>query len=137
MAEARPADGGTPAASLPLIRIALLAGVLLFGAVTWWLHRGARIEVVGPAELHTLRRAGSVVWLGALLAEVVLFVIRLRGRTRDQAAQHSQRVMAWAAGEVVALFGAVYYFRSRDPQWFVYGLVFFVLVLLAFPARTD
>lgn len=137
MADARsPRPTATPA-SLPLIRIALLAGVLLFGAVTWWLHRSARIEVVGPAELHTLRQAGSVVWLGAMLAEVVLFVIRLRGRTRDPAAQQSQRVMAWAAGEVVALFGAVYYFRSRDPQWFAYGLVFFVLVLLAFPARAD
>jgi len=136
MADAPPSRGVAPA-SLPLIRIALLAGVLLFGAVTWWLHRGARIEVVNARDLRPLRQAGSVVWVAAMVAEVVLFVIRLRGRTRDAAAQQSQRVMAWAAGEAVALFGAVYYFRSGDPQWFAFGLVFFVLVLLSFPARVD
>ncbi len=127
----------TPEATLPLIRVALLAGVLLFGAVTWWLHRGARLEVLGAADLRPLRQAGAVVWLAAIVAEVVLFVVRLRSQDRDPARVQSQRIMAWSVGEAVALFGAVYYFRSADPQWFVYGLVFFLGVLLVFPARGD
>jgi hypothetical protein len=132
---AAPARRPAPAATLPLIRVALLAGVLIFGAVTWWLHRQGRLEVVSAGELRPLRQAGAVVWLAAIVAEVVLFVVRLRARERDPARLQSQRIMAWSAGEAVALFGGVYYFRSADPQWFVYGLIFFLGVLMVFPAR--
>lgn len=132
-----PARAGrvTPGATLPLIRVALLAGVLVFGAVTWWLHRGARLEIAAAAELRPLRQAGAMVWLAAIVTEVALFVLRLRAHDRDPARVQSQRIMAWSVGEAVALFGAVYYFRSADPQWFVYGLVFFLGVLVVFPAR--
>ena len=135
MADARSSAGRV--APLALIRIALLAGVLLFGAVVWWLHRTGQAQAADADTLHTIRQVGSVVWLAAVLAEVVLFAIRLRGGTRDVAAQRSQRLMAWAAGESVALLGGVYYLLSNDPQWYAYGLVFFVLVLLSFPARID
>lgn len=133
MADSRPSAAGV--APLPLIRIALLAGVLLFGVVIWVAHRGGRVEPADPSTLHSLRQIGSIVWLAVMVAEVALFLIGLRGRSRGLAAQQSQRMMAWAAGESVALFGGVYYYLSNDAQWYAYGLLFFVLVLLAFPAR--
>lgn len=120
-------------ASLPVIRLALLAGVLAFGAASWFFHRGQLEPIASPASAGALRTAGAAVWALVTVAELVLFF--LVRRARDEATVRARKIVAWGLAESVALFGGVYYFQSGDPHWYVYGLVFFLAVLMIFPTR--
>jgi hypothetical protein len=126
--------------TLAIIRLALLAGVLLFGVVVWLVHRSGNAPPANASTVAALRPVGMAIWAGAVLA--VLF-IRFRldalGRTRpgglavgDSAAL---RLLAWAAGEAAALFGGVLYFLSGDPRWYGYGITLMVASFILVPVR--
>ncbi|MEJ7810361.1 MAG: hypothetical protein WKG32_08100 [Gemmatimonadaceae bacterium] len=124
---------GGDAATLAVIRIALLMGVIMFGAVTYFLHRGGGWTPAPRETLALLRTFLVVVWAGALAA--LLFLrSRLTGVT-DAARRRTLLTIAWAVSESVALFGGVYYFLSDDPRWFLSGVFFMLAAFMIFPGR--
>lgn len=121
-----------PASSLAVIRIALLAGVLMFGAVTYYVQRGANWEPAAPDVLNTLY---TVMLAVLVLAVVFLLVLRARLGRRPGTGERSLLVVAWAIGESAALFGGVYHFLSGNAQWFIIGLFIMLASFILFPIR--
>ncbi|MFN8582211.1 MAG: hypothetical protein U0163_14715 [Gemmatimonadaceae bacterium] len=113
-----------------LLRLALLAGVLVFGAVVWQLRRsgGAPPAVSDP---RTLLVAGRAIWVAALLGCSALFYLILK--SRDAVRTRTLSLVAWALGEVTALYGGVVYLLAGTPLFYQLGLGFMVLCFLAFP----
>ena len=116
--------------ALAIIRIALLLGVLLFGAaILFILRRGTWVPA--PAEsLETLRMVGMGLWAVGLVAVIVL---RARGLGRTSRYGTDVSIIGWAIGEAVALFGGVYYLLSGRHTWYILGLMFLVMTFLLFP----
>jgi hypothetical protein len=121
-----------PASSLAVIRIALLAGVLMFGAVTYYVQRGANWKPAAPDVLNSLY---TIMLAVLVLAVVFLLVLRARLGRRSDTGERSLLVVAWAIGESSALFGGVYYFLSGNAQWFIIGLFVMLASFILFPIR--
>ena len=117
-------------AALAVIRIAMLVGVLLFGAVIWFLQGRPGWAPPTPASLPTLRVAVFAAWG---LAAVVLLALRVRAARPGGAARGTLSLVAWAVGEGAALMGGVYYFLSGDARWFLGGLFVMLASFLLFP----
>ncbi|HUF30546.1 MAG TPA: hypothetical protein VMM77_07750 [Gemmatimonadaceae bacterium] len=121
-----------PASSLAVVRIALLMGVLMFGAVTYYIQRGANWEPAAPDVLNTLH---VVVLVVLVLAVVLLLVLRMRPAPHGHTAGRPMLILPWAIGEAAALFGGVYYFLSGNAQWFIIGLFVMLASFILFPIR--
>lgn len=121
-----------PASTLALVRIALLLGVLTFGAVTYYVQRGADWRPAAPEALSSLRLAMLSTWVVVVL---LLLVVRARFSRLTESAGRSVLIIAWAIGEGAALFGGVYYFLSGDTQWFIIGLFLMLASFILFPIR--
>ena len=121
-------------APIALIRISLLLGVLLFGAVTWFLHRDPSWQPQDPSTVAGVRRAMYVVWAGAI---VTLLALRPRLGAATGAARQSLLVIAWAIGEGAALLGGVYYFLTDDARAFLGGLIVMLGAFLLYPIRRE
>lgn len=122
--------------SFAVIRLALLSGVLLLGAVCWVLtnQRGGGPQPgTDPASLSVFRVLVPALCLGALAVAAVL-----RGRvarTRDAARRDSMRLIAWSVGEGSALAGGVHYLLSGDPKLYVLGVVALLGTFIILPLR--
>ena len=121
-------------ATLALIRISLLLGVLLFGAVSWFVHRNPSWRPSDADALPVLRRVMLAVWV---LAVAALLAVRPRLERLTGGARRSTLVIAWAIGEGAALFGGVYFYLSGDALSFLGGLVVMMAALLLFPIRRE
>ena len=120
-------------AALAVIRLALLLGVLAFGAATTFLVRRGGLRPSPADTLETLRTVGIVLWIIAIAAVVFL---RLRGtRLAGRAGPAAAAIIGWAIGEAVALFGGVHYFLSGRPSWYLNGVLFLVATFVVFPLR--
>lgn len=118
--------------SLGLIRVALLLGVLMFGAVTWWQSRQAP---PAPTTLTPTELRGLVLGL-AVVALITMIAVRvLLGRVREARRRGTLCIVAWAAGEAPALAGGVYYFAFHDPRWYVVGLFVLITSFVVVPLR--
>lgn len=115
-----------------LLRFALFAGVVLFGAVTWFVHRDPQWRAPAPALVESLRLATYAVWAVGVVA--VLVARGIHARARDESRQGTA-LLGWAIGESVAIFGAVYYFMTDDPWRYFYGIVFMLATFILFPVR--
>lgn len=121
-----------PPASLAVIRLAILATVLVFGAAAWWVHR-APGHVPDPApDADMLRFAGLGLWA---LATAGVLLVRKRWTHAPQPEQARLSIVGWALGEVPALWGAAYYFLTGDPLRYHTGVLFLVLSFLLFPVH--
>lgn len=127
-----PPRQAAPAGALAVLRIALLAGVLAFGAVTYYVQRGESWRAAAPEALSMMRLAMLSTWL---VAAVLLLILRVRLTRLTEAAGRSVLVIAWAVGEGAALFGGVYYFLSGEAQWFIAGLFVMLAAFILFPVR--
>ncbi|HEX5633465.1 MAG TPA: hypothetical protein VFX50_09560 [Gemmatimonadales bacterium] len=124
--------GSAGMARLAVIRIAMLAGVLTFGGVAFFVRRGANPPALA-ADTSVLQLAGSLIWAVAIIGVLVLFML-LRGRdTPERRASFS--IIGWALGEAVALYGAVFLYLTGDAQWFLMGLTAQLLTFFIFPLR--
>lgn len=129
------ANNVTPA-SLRIIRLALLGGVLLFGAVIAFLHsRGELPSRPTPLDQPII----AWVFFGLCVGAAAVIVV-LRGMAERAPAFEKQAglvIAAWASGESVALLGAVHWFLTGRPTLFLVGLAVFVvgLVTVAVPER--
>ena len=119
--------------ALAVIRLALLLGVLAFGAATTFIVRQGDWRPSPPGSLDTLRIIGIVLWVMAIAGVVFL---RLRGtRLAGRAGAATTAIIGWAIGEAVALFGGVQYFLSGQPAWYLNGVLFLVATFVVFPLR--
>jgi hypothetical protein len=122
-------SGATPAALL-VIRASLFAGVLMFGAVTWYLHSK-------PTRPDSTPDPETLAWvvLGAW-AVITAGLVVLSTRYRRPAARERRvnlAIIGWALGEAAALIGGVHYFLTGDPQRYGFGVLIFVIALVMFP----
>jgi hypothetical protein len=115
-----------------LIRIALLLGVLLFGGVSVFVHRqpGWTPATIDPLVFRIL---GIALWAIAVAGVVILrpWV----DRAIDPAQRQTISLIAWTLGEVLALYGGVYFFLTGDGSRYVLGLVFMLGTFVLFPVR--
>jgi hypothetical protein len=118
--------------ALATIRIALLVGVLVFGAIIWHLRRSGDTSYnVNPRALRT---AGQAVWGLMTVGTLGLFV--LLGRvTPERRATFS--VIAWALGEATAIYGGLFWLLLGDKQWYLYGVACLLLTYFIFPVRNT
>lgn len=102
------------AASLSIIRLALLAGTTLFGAVAWFLADGTGLTPDLVADLP-YAPVGLTVLFAALT--VGLWIVRAQRR-----ATGGSPIVGWALAESMALIGGVYLLLVGDPAFLVVGL---------------
>jgi hypothetical protein len=123
----------TSPSTLHLIRLAIFGGALLFGIVTWWMRR----ETPPPmtTDMVPLRFVGYALWAGVLV--VLAFVRGLFAKATDQARRSSLLIIAWAAGESLALFGGVVWFLHGDSRWYVAGMCFMLATFILFPLTRE
>ncbi len=115
-----------------LIRVSMVVGVLLFGAVIWFLHSSGNVQFTLQAgTAHTLLWTGRAVWGSAIIGCIILF--GLQQRAPAGAKIQTLSIIAWALGEMTALFGGVIWYMTGQRDWYVAGLIFLVLSLLSFP----
>ena len=114
-----------------LIRIALLAGVLSFGAITWFLHR--QPNYVAPGDNEQLRMALGAAML--LATAVVAFARYKLGTVHTEQELGAFRLIGWTAGESAALAGAVYYFLTDNPTLYIIGLFVLLAAFIVIPLR--
>src|SRR5262249_133028 len=97
----RPRSNQVQPNALPLLGIAPWFGVLVFGAVVWFVHRG------GTFAVRPSQPALSYAQIGVSIAAVV-FAFVTRGQLAkmgDGPERNTKILAAWACGEGAALFG--------------------------------
>lgn len=125
-----------PVRNLAIIRFSLLSGVLLFGAVCWYVtgQRGGGPNPNASAQTFAVFRVLVPTLCVAALG--VAAVIRTRlASARDAQQRDSMRMIAWAVGEGSALTGAVHYFNTGDPRLYVLGVVAMLATFIVVPLR--
>ena len=118
--------------TLALIRIALLVGVLVFGAIIWYLQRSGWESVA--VDPRGLRVAGQAVWGLMTLGTLGLFLAAGRASPERRAAFS---VVAWALGEATAIYGGLFWMMLGDRQWYLYGVACLLLTYFIFPIRST
>jgi len=126
-----PRGGERTPAQLAIIRMAFLGGVLLFGAVIWFLHR--QPGYVPDHRMEQLRPVVPVIML-ALIGGIIAVRIYL-SRITDPQHIGTFQLIGWAIGEAAALFGGVYYFNTDDPRFYVMGLFVMLASFIVVPLR--
>lgn len=119
------------AATLRIIRIAFLSGVLMFGALVYYLdgQRGP-LGTPNPGALQVAN-------LGLLvLAAVGIMIIQRRhAAERDPARRSTLNIAGWAMGEATALFGGVHYMLVGSPIPYLVGLTMMIAAFVVVPIR--
>jgi hypothetical protein len=123
------------AAPTHIIRLAMLAGVLTFGGVVYYLRRNGDAPGVDAEQARAFLWIGRALWGMAILGCLILYQLVLR--ERSPARRQSFQIVAWALGEMVALYGAMIWFLTGSPSWYTPGLIYLALAFLAFPIRRD
>jgi hypothetical protein len=122
--------------ALNIVRLALLAGVLVFGGICFLMD-----AVLGalpmmeprPPIMQTIFTA-----LGALPLGGALAVRQLRGRAETPKEARNMTVIGWAVAEVAPLSGGLYYLLAGTPTLYLVGLGVFVLALVVLsPPETQ
>lgn len=117
------------------IRIAMLGGVLLFGGVSWFLHRTPDWEPADAVAIDSLVTVGRFMWIGVILGLAALW---FRSRSVTAASQASTfAIIAWSLGETLALYGGVLYFLSDLAGWYVAGVLSLAIAFVAFPGTPQ
>ena len=119
-----------PAVSkLAIVRIAILAGVLMFGGVIWFMQRDAGWTPVTPQ--FPVQPIALGLWTAAIVG--VLGLRAAWGKTNDVKRRVHFSIMAIAVAEAPALYGAVVYFLTGDPRLYLTGVFLMLTTLLLFP----
>ena len=118
-----------------IIRTAMLAGLLLFGAATWYTLRQGRVAILLPEKARTF----GYVFAGlAATAVAGLAYLRLRLETATEPAQLLVfYIVGYALAEGAALFGGVVWFMGGSQAWYVAGLVLMVVSFEVLPVRRE
>ncbi len=121
-----------PSATLRIIRIALLSGVLVFGAIAYYLtdQRGGGLA---PENGGVLQIVNIIILVGA--AAGIMIIQRRHLAERDPRKRTTLNIAAWAMGEATALFGGVHFMLVGNPIPFFVGLVMMIASFVVVPIR--
>ena len=110
----------------------MLAGVLLFGGVSWFITRSPDWSPAEPGVGERLVLIARMAWISVGIALPVMF---LKFRDNANPARASTvAIVAWTLGETLALFGGVILFLTAMPGWYVAGVIALCVAMIAFPA---
>ena len=118
-------------ARLGTIRISFLAGVLMFGAVIWFLRRGESAPTTDDPRLLDIMSFAALIVGGA----GILIMRRVIGGTTTAEKYASAAVVGWAFGELAALGGGVHYMLTGDPTRYVIGVMVMLVSFVLIPLR--
>nr|MCU0622745.1 hypothetical protein [Gemmatimonadaceae bacterium] len=113
-----------PGMGLAVIRLAMSAGVLTFGAMAWFVSRSRPLDTAPPPQALTWAAWG--VWGLALAA---LTAWRLLRAQKIERGDSTSLIVGWAIGEVPALFGAAYLILTGQPTLLLAGFVIFAAAI--------
>ncbi|HEU0076392.1 MAG TPA: hypothetical protein VFQ76_02010 [Longimicrobiaceae bacterium] len=116
---------------LRIIRMALLGGVVMFGAVVTYLHSQERPEVPEAAQALQYVNIAFLV----MAAAGVMYLQRKHEAERDPARRSTWNIIAWALGEATAMFGGVHYLLSGSPIPYLVGLAMLLASFVLVPIR--
>ncbi len=120
-----------PRQTLNVIRIALLSGVLVFGAVAYGVRNGGTAPTIDRDGAHTMRLVGMAVWAAALAG---LIGMRLVFREKIERGRDTQLpIVAWALAEGPALFGGTFFLLTGDWTIYLCGVVGLLAAFALFP----
>jgi hypothetical protein len=125
-----------PAATqLLVIRTALLGGLLLFGAITWYMAGRGSTPMATPEQT---RLYGFIFVALAASAVVGMIVMRTRLEKAADAKQlMSLYIIGYALAEGAALFGGVVWFIGGPREWYIAGLIVVVAGYQILPVRRE
>jgi len=110
---------------LQQIRLVLLVGVLIFGAVVLVVHRQPNWK---PGAIPNALPYALVAY--SILAVFIATVLKGRvGREPDRQRRGPLLIMGWAVGESAALFGVMIFYINGQAQWYGLGLLAMVSAL--------
>jgi branched-subunit amino acid ABC-type transport system permease component len=118
-------------ATLRIIRIALLSGVLMFGGVAYYLVQ--KNGPLGAENAGALQIVNIVLLVGAAVG--IMIIQRRHLAERDPAKRSTLNIVAWAMGEATALFGGVHFLMIGNPVPFLVGLVMMIAAFVVVPIR--
>jgi hypothetical protein len=119
------------ATTLRIIRIAFLAGVLIFGGIVFYLT--SQEGGSAPETADALQMANIV--LLVLAAIGILFIQRRHAAEPDPARRSTLNIAGWAMGEATAMFGGVHFMLVGNPIPYLVGLVMMVASFVLVPIR--
>ena len=122
-----------PGTTLRIIRIALLSGVLLFGAVVAYLTQSGGLTP-DPESAATLRLVFLPLALGTFAG---ILAVRTAQARAEKQRQGTFSIIGWALGEGVALFGGVAWMVAGEMLLYLTGLGLMILALLLVPIPAD
>ena len=70
------------------------------------------------------------------MAACLVLFLALRNARRPQQVR-TLSLIGWASGEAVPLMGGVIWLLTGNSRWYLLGLIYLVLTLLAFPAARE
>ena len=120
-------------ATLGLVRLAMLGGMLAFGAVALYLTHQPGWRPSLPTGLDGFFYASLGIW-AVVAAGLMLLRARVR-READPRRRTPLMLVGWALGEMPAIWGGIYYLLTGDPQRYVTGLLILVVAFLLLPVR--
>jgi hypothetical protein len=128
-----PALPRAEATQILVIRTALLAGLLVFGAVTWFLTRQGNTAAASAeqAQLYGYVFAGLA---AAAIGGMIVMRTRLEKAT-STAQLMTLYITGYAMAEGAALFGAVVWFLGGAREWYIAGLILLVSGFQILPVR--
>ena len=115
-----------------IMRLAFLGGVLLFGAICYVVQHGDSPPPPDADGLRILRLVGYGLWGVAITGMLALRLVFARSVERGSRPELS--IAGWALGEMLALFGGVYYFQTNDYSLYLAGLLAMLVAFSLFPA---
>jgi hypothetical protein len=119
-------------ATLRIIRVALMSGVLVFGGIAYYLtqQQGGGL---GPEMADTLQIVNIVLLVGAAIG--IMILQRRHAAETDPAKRTTLNIAAWAMGEATALFGGVHFMLVGNAIPFLVGLVMMIASFIVVPIR--
>lgn len=127
-----PPPPGQQLRTMTMIRMAMTAGVLIFGGVILLLGRLGRV----PPSPDTTLTTFMPYLLGALLAAAIAMRFVL-AKAADDAQRASYLIIGWAIGEAAALLGGAHWMLTGNPRWYIIGVFVFLSALVLLPLSRE
>jgi Mn2+/Fe2+ NRAMP family transporter len=128
-------QGGPPAITLFIIRLAIVAAVMLFAGVTWYVRSQAP-QGTDPSAAAEL--AWPILGVQAVMAlGLIGFSWMLRRSAPDRGRVATFSILGWGMGEAAAFAGLIFWFITGSTERLGFGLLVFAAALLLFRIPPD